>query len=104
MAEANEDSQMILTVVIMALITGAIWWIARLGAKNTASWWLRDFIFKFIFYISIFSAIAMNQFDFPARLIMSISTTLILSVVIAVPATIIYYFRVVKKQPHLQKK
>lgn len=95
---------MILTVLIMALIAGAIWWVARLGAKDTVGWWLRDFFFKLNFYISIFSAIVMYRFDFPVRLLMSATTTLILCIVIAVPATIIYYFRVVKKQHHLQEQ
>ena len=95
---------MILTVLIMALITGAIWWVARLGAKNTVGWWLRDFFFKLSFYISILSAMAMYRFEFPARLLMSATTTLIFCTIIAVPATIIYYYRVVKKQHHLQEQ
>lgn len=95
---------MILTVLIMALITGVIWWVARLGAKNTVGWWLRDFFFKFTFYISILSAMAMHRFEFPVRLLMSATTTLIFCAIIAIPATIIYYFKVVKKQHHLQGK
>lgn len=92
---------MIVAIFIVGAITGAIWWLARLGARNTPSWWLRDFFFKWSFYISIFVTMAARRHDLAERLLVSGLITLALMVVIALPATVIYYRRVVRKQSHL---
>lgn len=78
-------------------------WLARLGAKNTRCWWLRDFFAKTSFYVAILvGMVTGRQFDFPSRL--ALPSSLIIAVLIASPMTLIYYFRVVKKQVHLRPK
>lgn len=95
---------MLLTVLVIAVLFGSMWWLARLGARNTASWWLRDYFGKVCFYVAIFAGLVTGrQFEFPVRLVFSLTSSLFLSLLIAAPLTVIYYFRVVKKQPHLRK-
>ncbi len=96
---------MIATVLVIAAVFGLIWWLARLGAQNTRGWWLRDYFAKTSFYVAFFVAmVAGRQFDFPSRLVLALPSSLIMAVLIASPMTLIYYFRVVKKQPHLRPK
>ncbi len=96
---------MIATVLVIATVFGGSWWLARLGAKNTRGWWLRDFFAKTSFYVAILvGMVAGRQFDFPSRLVLALPSSLIIAVLIASPMTLIYYFRVVKKQVHLRPK
>ena len=96
---------MIATVLATAVIFGFGWFVLRFGRKDTKGWWLRDYFGKVAFYVAIFMAIVVGrQFDFPSRLVLALPAALIMSVVIASPLTLIYYFRVVKKQAHLRPK
>jgi hypothetical protein len=96
---------MIATVLVIAIVYGLLWWLARLGAKNTRGWWLRDFFAKASFYVAIIVGMVVGrQFDFPSRLLLALPSSLFISVLIASPMTLIYYFRVVKNQAHLRPK
>jgi hypothetical protein len=94
---------MIATVLITAMIFGFFWVILRIGRRNTRGWWIRDYLGKVIFYVAIFVAsVVGRQLNFPSRLVLALPAALVMSLLIALPLTLIYYFRVVKKQAHLQ--
>ncbi len=101
----RERIRMIATVAVIAAVFAVLWWLARLGQKNTRSWWVRDYFAKTAFYVAIFIAMVVGwQFDFPSRLLIALPSSLIMAVLIASPLSLIYYFRVVKKQAHLRPK
>lgn len=96
---------MIATVLSIAVIFGFSWFVLRFGRKDTKSWWLRDYFGKVAFYVAIFMAMVVGrQIDFASRIVLALPAAMIMSVVIASPLTLIYYFRVVKKQAHLRSK
>lgn len=96
---------MIATALVTAAIFGAFWVLARLGPRNTTGWWLRDYFAKVAFYVAILVAMVVGrQFDFPSRLVLALPASLVMSALISAPLTLIYYFKVVKKQAHLRPR
>lgn len=96
---------MIATALATAMIFGVFWMLMRMGRRNTRGWWVRDYFSKVAFYIAIFIAMVVGrQLDFPSRLLLALPAALMVSLLIASLATLIYYFRVVKKQAHLGPK
>jgi hypothetical protein len=94
---------MIATVLTTAMIFGLFWVLLRIGRRNTRGWWIRDYLGKVVFYVAIFVApVVGRQFDFPSRLVLALPAAFVMSLLIALPLTLIYYFRVVKKQAHLR--
>lgn len=94
---------MIATVLTTAMIFGLFWVLLRIGRRNTRGWWIRDYLGQVIFYVAIFVApVVGRQFDFNSRLVLALPAALVMSLLIALPLTLIYYFRVVKKQAHLR--
>lgn len=83
---------------IVAIVLGYLfWWLLKSGHPSTKSWRVRNFFGRLVFFTSFpVAGVAVGREIGPALVLMPL-VWLVWIFVIAIPATLIYYFWKVRK-------